>query len=109
MLVCLFVFALMVGTAQAFTYHMRYGQAKNATKELAKTSCAEDIECRGYGVGSCHRVSESRFDCVMALFYAGPTPEEEIECNTMLHWGASYSGYVQLKNHGRPYCFPIKA
>lgn len=106
--VCLLAFlAIGVASAEAFVWHMRYGQAKNATKAFARESCNEDTECLGWGTGQCYRKSQSRFDCEMALFYAGIEPGEEIECNILLHWGASHSGYVTLKNHGRPYCFAV--
>jgi hypothetical protein len=107
MVASLLVFLLVVGSAQAFTYHLSYGQAKHATKEVAQEFCAHAAECSGYGVGACNRVSESRIDCVMAQFYPGREPGEEVECNTVLHWGVSRQGFVELKRHGQPHCFPV--
>jgi hypothetical protein len=99
---------LLAGTAQAFQWHMTYGQAKHATKEFAKEFCREDAQCTGWGVGPCRRASNSRFDCVMAAFYDGREPGEEIQCNLVLHWGVGAGGYLRLKNYGRnPHCFQV--
>ncbi len=100
-------FFALAGSAEAFQWHMRYGQAKHASKEYAKEGCREIAECVAYAVGQCYRQSSSRFDCTVGRFYPGVEPGEEIECNTVLHWGVSYSGRVQLKNAGEPYCFSI--
>jgi hypothetical protein len=59
-----------VGTAEAFQWHMRYGQAKNASKSFVKELCAEDSECTAWGVGQCYRQSESSFSCQIGWFYA---------------------------------------
>lgn len=99
-------FFLLVASAQAFHWHMSYGQAKRSSREFAEIACKQDHKCTGYGVGSCLRASESRFDCEVGLFYAEePAPGEEIECNILLHWGVDHSGTVALKNYGKPHCF----
>jgi hypothetical protein len=97
-----------VSSAQAFHWHMRYGQAKHASKAFVQEACREDSKCTGYGVGQCYRASEGRFDCEVGTFYADtPSLGEELECNIALHWGVSYSGYMVLKNHGTPHCFQV--
>ena len=98
-------FVLSTATASAFQWYMSYGQAKNATKEFAKVACKSDHKCVAWGVGSCLRRSSSRFDCTMGLFYKEPEAEE-VECDVVLHWGVNRSGYLALKRHGRPHCFP---
>ena len=101
-------FFVLVGSAQAFHWHMRYGQAKHASREFVEQLCREDPECTGYGVGQCLRKSESRFDCVVGTFYAEtPGPGEETECNVVLHWGVNRAGYIALKRHGQPRCFLV--
>jgi hypothetical protein len=95
-----------VPTADAFVWHMSYGQAKNATKEFAKEACAQDGKCLGWGTGQCYRKSQSHFACAMGLFFAGAELGEEVECDMVLHWGVSASGYMVLKRHGRPHCSP---
>lgn len=101
-------FVFVVGSAEAFHWHIRYGQAKHASKEFAFEACKSDHKCAGYGVGQCYRASESRFDCEVGLFYAdSPGPGEETECNIPLHWGVSRSGYLTLKNHGQVHCFQV--
>jgi hypothetical protein len=107
-LVVLFSFFVIVGSAQAFRWHMRYGQAKNASKAFVQELCREDRGCTGYGIGQCFRISESRFDCEVGTFYADtPGLGEEMECNVLLHWGVGRSGYVVLKRHGPPHCFQV--
>lgn len=102
-------FFLLVASAQAFQWHMTYGQAKHSSREFAEAACQQDHKCTGFGVGSCHRASESRFDCAIGLFYAEePEPEEEVECNILLHWGANHEGAVTLKRYGKPHCFRVK-
>lgn len=99
-------FLALVGTAQAFQWHLPLGQAKHATREFAEESCRSDHRCTGFGVGACRRVSDSRVDCVAGLFYKDqPKPGEETECNIVLHWGVDSRGYLALKNHGSPNCF----
>jgi len=101
-------FFLLVASAQAFQWHMGYGQAKHSSREFAEVACHQDHKCSGYGVGQCLRASESRFDCEVGLFYAEePEPEEEMECNIMLHWGVDHTGTVALKNYGKPHCFRV--
>lgn len=97
----------MAGSAQAFQWHMSYGQAKNASKALAKELCQGVSDCTGYSVGQCIRKSESRFDCVIGLFSSGAEPGEEVECDVVLHWGASRGGYIALKNRGPFQCHPV--
>jgi hypothetical protein len=104
----LLAFFVLVGSAQAFQWHMRYGQAKHASREFVEGACRADSECTGYGVGQCARVSGSRFDCEVGTFYAeSPAPGEETECNVLLHWGVNRAGYVVLKRHGTPHCFSV--
>ncbi len=101
-------FLLLAASAQAFQWHMSYGQAKNATKEFAQGVCRGDKKCTGYGVGQCLRKSESRFDCEAGTFYAElPEPGKELECNVLLHWGVGHTGVVELKNYGKPRCFTL--
>ncbi len=102
--VTLTALVLSAGSANAFQWHMRFGQAKNASKEYTKDLCADLRECIGWGVGQCYRQSNSRFDCTIGTWFPGKEAGEEIECRQVLHWGASYSGYVVLKNAGRPNC-----
>jgi hypothetical protein len=101
-------FFLLAAGAQAFQWHMSYGQAKNATKEFAEEACDKEKKCTGYGVGQCLRKSESRYDCEAGTFYAElPQPGEELECNILLHWGVGHTGILVLKNYGKPRCFAI--
>lgn len=105
---CLLAFvALGAVSAEGFVWHMSYGQAKNATKVVARESCREDKECLGWAVGPCRRKSESSFACEMAHFFAGVEPGEEIECDLTLHWGVDKGGYIDLKRTGRPHCFKV--
>jgi hypothetical protein len=100
----------MVGTAEAFQWHLGYGQAKHATRVFAEESCGEDHKCIGYAVGPCKRVSESRVDCLAGLLYKGVAePGDEVACNIVLHWGVSHSGQLVLKNHGSPNCRQVEA
>jgi hypothetical protein len=97
---------LVVGvpTAQAFHWRMRYGQAKHSSRQFAIDLCERNSECTGFGVGQCYRITDSRFDCAIGLFSPGAERGEEIECDTVLHWGVGYSGYVELKNRGPFHC-----
>ena len=54
------VFLAMAGTAEAFKWHLGYGQAKNATKVFARETCRGERKCIAYAVGPCKRISESR-------------------------------------------------
>jgi hypothetical protein len=99
--------ALGAATADAFVWHMRYGQAKNATKEVARELCREDKECLDWKAGPCRRKSESSFSCEMAHYFAGTQPGEEIRCTITLHWGVDKGGYMDLKRTGRPHCAPV--
>jgi hypothetical protein len=104
----LLAFFALAGSAQAFQWHMRYGQAKHASREFVEGVCHADRECTGYGVGKCVRISESRFDCAVGTFYAdSPGPGEETECSIVLHWGVNQAGYMTLKRHGTPRCFLV--
>ena len=104
-LAALLAFLAIGGTAQAFKWHMSYGQAKHATREFAEEFCREDVECDGWGVGKCYRASDSRFDCLMGAFYRNfNEPGDEVECDIVLHWGVDHAGYIKLKNYGRPNC-----
>jgi hypothetical protein len=101
-------FFLLAAGAQAFQWHMSYGQAKHASKEFAKEACRGDKECARYGVGPCLRASESRFDCIVEFFYAeAPEPGKEVQCDIVLHWGVDKSGFLALKNYGKPHCFVL--
>lgn len=103
--VALMAFFVLVASASAFHWHLGYGQAKHATKEFAEAFCKADPECDGWGVGTCHRRSESRVDCLMAAFFEEePEPGKEVECDIMLHWGVDREGYIALKNHGPAHC-----
>ena len=99
--------ALGAATADAFVWHMSYGQAKNSTKEVARELCREDRECIRWAVGPCRRKSESSFSCEMAHFFRGAEPGEEIKCTIILHWGVEKGGYIDLKRAGRPHCAAI--
>jgi hypothetical protein len=108
LLVACCAFFVLAGSAQAFQWHMSYGQAKNASKEFVKGVCAQENECTSWGAGQCYRRSQSRFDCEVGTFYKNsPNIGEETECTIALHWGASQSGYVVLKNHGPVHCFRV--
>jgi hypothetical protein len=101
-------FFLLVAGAQAFHWHLGYGQAKHSSREFAEVACKHEHLCTGFGVGSCQRASDSRIDCEVGLFYADqPQPGEEAECNLMLHWGVDRSGALALKNAGKPHCFTV--
>jgi hypothetical protein len=101
-------FFLLAAGAQAFHWHLGFGQAKHSSKEFAEIACEHEHLCTGFGVGSCRRASESRIDCEVGLFYADQAqPEEEIECNLKLHWGVDHSGALALKNAGKPHCFKV--
>lgn len=98
---------VLAGSAEAFQWHMSYGQAKNESKIFAKETCNEISDCTGWGVGACIRRSSSRFDCTIGIFGPGREPGEEIECDQVLHWGVNRAGIVVLKNFGRPACHVI--
>lgn len=98
-------FFALTTAASAFHWHLGYGQAKHGTREFAQALCEEDHKCVGWGVGHCSRLSDSRIDCVMGLFYENfYEPGDEAECDAVLHWGVSHSGQVVLKNHGLLNC-----
>jgi hypothetical protein len=99
----------LVGTAEAFHWHLGYGQAKHATRLFAEESCREEHKCIGYAVGGCKRVSDSRVDCLMGLLYKGVAePGDEVACDIVLHWGVSHSGQLVLKNNGSPNCRQVE-
>lgn len=102
-------FLALVGTAEAFHWHLGYGQAKHATRVFAEETCRREHKCIGYAVGPCDRVSESRVDCLAGLLYKGVAePGDEVACNIVLHWGVSHSGQLVLKNHGSPSCRQVE-
>ena len=101
-------FFLLVASAQAFHWHMSYGQAKHSSREFVEEACHGEKKCTGYGVGQFLRKSESRFDCEVGFFYAdAPEPGEEVECNVLLHWGVGHAGVIELRNYGKPHCFTV--
>jgi hypothetical protein len=103
--VALAVSLTVVGTAEAFQWHLGYGQAKHATKEFAEETCRADRKCIAYAVGRCDRASESRVDCLAGLLYKGVAePGDEVACNIILHWGVNRNGEIALKRHGKPHC-----
>jgi hypothetical protein len=105
LLACLLTLGTFTGTAEAFHWHLGYGQAKHASKEFAYAVCKAEGKCTGYGVGGCKRISDSRIDCPIGLFYADqPEPGQETECEMLLHWGVDHAGYLALKRHGPPHC-----
>ncbi len=98
-------FLCLAGAAQAFTWHLGYGQAKHATKEFAELTCHSESHCVDYRVGTCKRASESRVDCVAAFLYKDVNEAgDKAVCAILLHWGVNHNGEVALKRHGRPVC-----
>ncbi len=109
-LAALVAFLCLVGTAEAFQWHLGYGQAKQATKEFAEETCRRERKCVAYGAGPCRRASESRVDCAAAFLYKGLNePGEEVACAILLHWGVNHHGELALKRHGRPSCEQVGA
>jgi hypothetical protein len=105
----LVAFLMLAGTAEAFHWHLGYGQAKHATREFAEETCRAERKCVAYGVGPCKRVTDSRVDCVAAFLYKGVSePGDEVACSIILHWGVNHSGEVALKNHGSPNCREVE-
>jgi hypothetical protein len=90
----------VAGSASAFVYHMRYGQAKHASLGWVSELCESSNECTGYGTGQCFRQSESSFACTVGLFSPGAFQGEEIECDTVLRWGVATGGTIVLKYRG---------
>ena len=107
-LLALLVVGSLPANATAFRWHLRYGQAKRETWRHARQRCARVGECEAYAAGTCRRRSDSRFDCVMGLFFPGAEGPKEIECNSILHWGVRRGGYVTLQYEGRPHCFTVE-
>jgi hypothetical protein len=110
--IVLTIVALVLSVASAdASYYMRYGQAKNASRETAERVCRNAPECTGWGVGQCARRSSSRFDCVIGeryLYIAERTGTEfETECDSVLHWGVNIYGYIVLKGTGEPDCYEV--
>ena len=102
-------FLCLTATAQAFVWHLGYGQAKHATQEFAEATCKGDRKCVAYKVGPCKRASESRVDCAPGFLYKGVSePGDEVVCVILLHWGVNHHGEVALKNHGRPACQAVE-
>jgi hypothetical protein len=99
----------LVSTAEAFHWHLGYGQAKHETRVFAEETCRAERKCIGYAVGPCDRVSDSRIDCLAGLLYKGVAePGDEVACNIVLHWGVNHSGVLVLKNHGSPNCRQVE-
>jgi hypothetical protein len=99
----------LAASAQAFVWHLGYGQAKRATKEFAEETCRHDRKCVADRVGPCKRASESRVDCAAAFLYKGLNePGEEVVCAILLHWGVNHHGEIALKRHGRPTCRQVE-
>lgn len=102
-------FLCLAATAQAFVWHLGYGQAKHATKEFAEESCRIDRKCVDYRVGPCKRRSESGVDCVVSFLYTGVVePGDKAACALILHWGVNRNGELALKKHGKPKCARIE-
>lgn len=102
-------FMCLAATAEAFEWHLGYGQAKHATREFAEGTCRAERKCIGYAVGPCKRVSNSRIDCLAGLLYKGVSePGDEVACNIVLHWGVNHNGEIALKNHGSPNCREVE-
>lgn len=103
-------FLCLGATAQAFVWHLGYGQAKQATQEFAEATCKGDHKCVAYKAGPCKRASESRVDCAAAFLYKGVhEPGDEVVCAIILHWGVNHNGEIALKRHGRPTCEEVEA
>lgn len=103
--VSLLMFLAITGVAQAFVWHLSMSLARTENVKLAREICEEDRECIAWSGRQCQRVSESRIDCLAAIWYPGAQEGEEIQCDTIMHWGTDRNGYVVLKRHGRPHCF----
>lgn len=102
-------FLCLTATAQAFVWHLGYGQAKHATKEFAEGTCRSERHCVASRVGPCKRASESRVDCAAAFLYKGVNePGDEVVCAILLHWGVNHHGEIALKRHGRPACRQVE-
>jgi hypothetical protein len=102
-------FLCLAAAAQAFVWHLGYGQAKHATKEFAEETCRRERKCVAYGVGPCKRASESRVDCVADFLYKGVNePGDEVVCAIVLHWGVNHHGEIALKRHGKPVCREVE-
>lgn len=97
---------LGVSSANAFQWHMRYGQAVLESKRYAKETCEEVEGCTEYAWDQCFRRGPAAFECFVGTFfpprYVG---ESWIECSQALRWGVSYRGYIVLKGSEEPMCF----
>jgi len=100
---CLLVFLLLgTGTAQAFRWHLGYGQAMRETQRYGEEWCDEERECISSEVLTCERQTHSRVDCAPILYFPAQSA-----CIQELHWGVS-RGYVVLKGYGRISCFSLR-
>jgi hypothetical protein len=101
---------LSVASADA-SYYMRYGQAKQASTEVVRQSCSEQPSCVGWIVDQCLRRSPSRFDCLIGFLHRYEAEQTEVGfeevCESVLHWGASPQGYIELKALGQPHCYEV--
>jgi hypothetical protein len=68
LVVALLAFFVLVGSAEAFVWHLSYYRAKAATKDVERRICERDGQCIAYGA-SCKRISESRIDCIGGTVY----------------------------------------
>lgn len=108
--VSLLAFFVIVGSAQAFVWHLRVSTARHETERFIRGICEEEgPECTAWAGYRCNRISESRVDCLAATWGPGYSIEEEIECYLTLHWGVNYEGVVALKNHGQARCISVAA
>jgi hypothetical protein len=97
-----FVWAVPADASQS---HLKYPQAKHESRLFVEELCRQDSDCTAYGMGGCRRMSSSRIDCLVGIFYADlPKVGEETQCAIVLHWGIDQRGLVALKNYGQPNC-----
>jgi len=78
-------------------------KAQMETRRHARGVCRESTECIGSASGQCRRRSPRRFDCVMVILYPDSESGEEIQCNTILHWGVR-GGRIVLRGSGPQQC-----
>lgn len=107
--VSLLAFFAVIGSANAFVWHLRVSTARHETERFMKQYCEEESECLAWAGSKCLRNSESAVECQGAVWTPGYSIEEETECYFTLHWGVSYSGTVALKNHGQVKCITVAA
>jgi hypothetical protein len=71
-------FFLLVAGAQAFHWHLGYGQAKHSSKEFAEAACKHEHLCTGFGVGSCSALRIAVLTVKSAFSMAtSPSPEKK--------------------------------